>query len=73
MRWELPKVRDALNDLCKKWFFNDCKAYYMNTVDISEDSPIPIVADVTFATPSIAVVGFQKEKGNVSCWVLLKS
>jgi hypothetical protein len=22
MFWELPKVRDALNDLCKKWFYN---------------------------------------------------
>ena len=38
MFWELPKVRDALNDLCKKWFYNDCKAYYKNTIDISEDS-----------------------------------
>ena len=27
MFWELPKVRDALNDLCKKWFYNDSKAY----------------------------------------------
>ena len=27
MFWELPTVRDALNDLCKKWFYNDNKAY----------------------------------------------
>ena len=39
MFWELPKVRDALNELCKKWSYNDCKAYNKNTIDISEDSP----------------------------------
>ena len=62
MFWELPKVRDALNDLCKKWFFNDCKAYSKNTIDISEDSPTPITSDKTPASSSIAIVGSQKEK-----------
>ena len=49
MFWELPKVRDALNDLglCKKWFYNDCRAYSKDTIDISEDSPTPITSDKT--------------------------
>ena len=63
MFWELPTVRDALNDLCKKWFYNDSKAYIKNTIDISEDSQTPIVADTTCAPPSISIVGSQKEKG----------
>ena len=62
MFWELPKVRDALNELCKKWFLNDCKAYYKNTIDVSEDSPPPTAADATSTSPSIAIVGSQKKK-----------
>ena len=62
MFWELPKVRDALNDLCKKWFYNDNKAYIKTTIDISEDSPTTVDADTTAASPSIAIVGSQKEK-----------
>ena len=60
MFWELPKVRDALNDQCKKWFYNDSKAYINNTIDISEDSQNPVTADN--ANPSVAVVVSQKEK-----------
>ena len=43
--WELPKVREALNEQCKKRFFNECKAYRKNTIDISEDSPTPSASD----------------------------
>ena len=57
MFWELPKVRDALNELCKKWFFDDCKAYYKNTINVSEDSRTLTAADATSAAPSIAFVG----------------
>ena len=27
MFWELPKVREMFNELCKKWFYSDNKAY----------------------------------------------
>ena len=62
MFWELQKVRDALNDLCKKWFVNDCKASSKDTIDISEDSPTSITFDKTPASSSIVIVGSQKEK-----------
>ena len=70
MFWELPKVRDALNDLCKKWFYNDSKAYIKTTIDISEDSPTPVKADTTVASPSIAIVGSQRKQDNASNLVL---
>ena len=38
MFWELPKVEEALNALCKKWFVNNCKAYIKETLDISGDT-----------------------------------
>ena len=66
MFWELSKVRDALNELCKKWSFNDCKAYSKNTINISEESPTPNAAGLTSASPLIAIVGSQKEKNNSS-------
>ena len=65
MFWELPKVRDALNDMCKKCFFNDCNAYTKGTIDISEDTqdaatPTP-TAELSLE-PSSVIVGSQKEK-----------
>jgi hypothetical protein len=48
--------------ICKKWVFNDCKAYSKNTIDISEDSQNPVSTDNKPANPSIAVVVSQKEK-----------
>ena len=62
MFWELPKVRDALNDLRKKWFYNDNKAYIKTTIDISEDSPTTVEANTTIASPSIAIDSSQKKK-----------
>ena len=44
-------------------FYNDHKAYYKNTIDISVDLQTPTPANTTSASPSIAIVGFQKEKG----------
>ena len=46
----------------KKWFFNDCKAYSKNTIDISEDSPTPSTSDKIPTSSSITIVGSQKEK-----------
>ena len=60
MFWEKPEVRAAFNEICKKWFFNDCKAYVKNTIDISEDSQNPNPTDNT--NPSMAIVVSQKEK-----------
>ena len=51
-----------MNELSKKWFFNDCKAYSKNTIYISEDSLTPGASDKTQASSSIAIVGSQKEK-----------
>ena len=62
MFWEIPEVSAAFNDICKKWFFNDCKAYRKNTIDISEDSPNHGTSDKTPTSSSIAAVGSQKEK-----------
>ena len=62
MFWELPKVSEALNELYKKWFFNDCKANSKNTIEISEDSSTLSASDKTPASSLIAIVGSQKEK-----------
>ena len=62
MFWEKTEVRAAFNDICRKWFFNDCKAYSKNTIDISEDSQNPVTTDNNPANPSIAIVVSQKEK-----------
>ena len=44
----------------QKWFFNDCKAYSKNTIDISEDSQNPNPTDIT--NPSMTIVVSKKEK-----------
>ena len=62
MFWEKPEVRTAFNDICKKWFFNDCKAYSKNTIDISEDSQNLVSTDNTTTNPPVAVAPSQKEK-----------
>ena len=33
--WELPQVELALDNLCQKWFFNDCKAYKKIYLDLT--------------------------------------
>ena len=38
MFWELPKVEDVLNGICKKWFSNNCNAYSKGKIDVSEDT-----------------------------------
>ena len=36
MFWELPQVREMFNELCKKWFYSDNKAYTHPVINISE-------------------------------------
>ena len=36
MFWELPKVDLALSNMCRKWFFNECKAYKKNYLDLTK-------------------------------------
>ena len=36
MFWELPKVELALAILCRKWFFNACKAYKKIYLDLNK-------------------------------------
>ena len=62
MFWEKQEVRAAFNDICKKRFFNDCKVYGKNIIDISEDSQNPVTTDNNPANPSIAIVVFPKGK-----------
>ena len=41
MFWELPKVELALDNLCRKWFSNECKGYKKDYLDLREpDSEI---------------------------------
>ena len=70
MFWELPKVREALNELCKKWFFNDCKAYSKNTIDISEDSPTLVLLTKFLHHLRLQLLIPKRKKNNVSNWVL---
>ena len=60
MFWELPKVESALNDLCQKWFFNDCGALHKGTTDIPHATPPPVTESMP--EPTTAIVGSQKEK-----------
>ena len=36
MFWELPKVALALDNLCCKWFFNECNAYKKIYLDLTK-------------------------------------
>ena len=62
MFWENPEVRAAFNEICKKWFFNECKAYAKQTIDLSEDSQTPVPTENAPIDPPTAVVVSQKEK-----------
>ena len=61
MFWELPKVENALNDLCENCFFNDCGALNKGAAKIPHTTPPP-VTDPT-AEPTIANVFSHKEQG----------
>ena len=60
MFWELPKVENALNDLCQSWFHTDYKKIW-EVVDITNTQASSSSAQIP--EPTIAVVGsFKKEK-----------
>ena len=62
MFWELPKVREMFNELCKKWFSGDNKAYLHTVIDVSGDQAASNEAKKTDTLPSTAIFGSQKEK-----------
>ena len=41
MFWELPKVENALNDMCQAWFINDYSTFAKGTTDSSEKQNTP--------------------------------
>ena len=47
MFWELPKVENALNELCQQWFYNDCGALIKGTIDLSKTTPTPVTEPVS--------------------------
>ena len=62
MFWELPKVREMFNELCKKWFYSDNKSYTHAVIDVSGDQPASTEARTTDAPPLNVIVGSEKEK-----------
>ena len=62
MFWELPKVREMFNELCKKWFYSDSKAFTQTVIDVSGDQANPTEAKTTDTQPSNVIVGSEKEK-----------
>ena len=58
MLWELPKVENALNEMCQKWFYNDCGAVIKGP--IQQTTPPVVTESVPELT--IAIVGSCKEK-----------
>ena len=61
MFWELPKVNDALNEICQKWFFNYSATTISGAIDITGDTT-DTHALVSSPQPTIAIVGSVKEK-----------
>ena len=62
MFWELPKVREMFNELCKKWFYSDNKAYTQPVIDVSEQQETSTEVKTTDTQPSNVIVGSEKEK-----------
>jgi len=62
MFWELPKVREMFNELCKRWFYSDNKAYTHSVIDVSEDPPVSTETKTTNTLSSNVIVGSEKEK-----------
>ena len=61
MFWELPKVENALNELCQNWFFNDNGAHLKGPIDIYDDRHGTQITELT-PDPSTVIVGSVKEK-----------
>ena len=58
MFWELPKVENALHEMCQKWFYNDCGAVIKGP--IQQTTPPVVTESVPELT--IEIVGSCKEK-----------
>ena len=58
MFWELPKVKNALNEMCQKWFYNACGALLKGP--IQQTTPPLVTESVPELTT--AIVGSCKEK-----------
>ena len=61
MFWELPKVNEALNEICQKWFFNYNATAVSGAIDVTGDTTVAL-ASTTSPQPTIAIVGSAKEK-----------
>ena len=60
MFWELPKVEIALNELCQKWFFNECGALIKGTIDLSKTTPAPVTDPIS--EPLTTISSSKKEQ-----------
>ena len=61
MFWELPKVEEALNALCRKWFINNCRAYIKVALDLAVDTENTTAVTLD-STPTSEVVKSSKGK-----------
>ena len=62
MFWELPKVENALNEMCQKWFYNDCGAVIKEP--IQQTTP-PVLLDQC-ASLQLQLLVLAKKKKNSS-------
>ena len=62
MFWELPKVREMFNELCKRWFYSDNKNYTHAVIDVSGHQATSTEVKTTDTRPSNVIVGSEKEK-----------
>ena len=58
MFWELPKVENALNEMCQKWFYNDCGALIKGPIQ----QTTPPLDTESVPELTTAIVGSCKEK-----------
>ena len=61
MFWELPKVNEALNEMCQKWFFNFSATTVSGAIAVTDESADALIT-TTSTQPKIAIVGSAKEK-----------
>jgi hypothetical protein len=61
MFWELPKVNEALNEMCQKWFFNFSATTVSGAIDVTDETADALIT-TTSTQPKIAIVGSAKEK-----------
>ena len=54
---ELPKVENALNEMCQKWFFDYSETNFTGAIDVSGNKQ-----DTSSPQPTITIVGSAKEK-----------